>query len=67
MSRRKKASTVQPLLLSVSDVAILLGVCKNTVYTLIDKKGLPYVRVGEQRRIHPDSLQTWLKENEQGA
>ena len=67
MGRCKKVSTVQPLLLTVSDVAILLGVCKNTVYSLIDKKGLPYVKVGEQRRIHPNSLQTWLKENEQGA
>ena len=35
MNRRKEASTTQPLLLSVADVAIQLGVCRQTVYNLI--------------------------------
>jgi len=67
MARRKKLSTAQPLLLTVSDVAIQLGVCRATVYNLMYNKGLPSVTVGGQRRFHPESLQNWIKQNEQGA
>ena len=35
MARRKRVSTVEPLLLSVADVAVQLGVCRQTVYSLI--------------------------------
>ena len=65
MSRRKKVSTVQPLLLSVKDVAILLGVCRMTVYNYMNYEGLPSMLLRGVRRIHPDSLQAWLKEQEQ--
>ena len=61
MARRKKSSTVQPLLLSIPDVATMLGVCRATVYNLIYRKGLPSLTVGGVRRVHPDSLQAWLK------
>ena len=67
MARRKKMSTVQPLLLSVADVAILLGVCRNTVYSYIYCEGLPSIVVRGVRRVHPDSLQQWLKAHEQTA
>jgi hypothetical protein len=39
MARRKKVSTAQPLLLSVADVAVQLGVCRQTVYTYIYQEG----------------------------
>ena len=65
MPRRKKPSTAEPLLLTIPDVAIQLGVCRNTVYNLIYHKGLPSLRVGNARRVHPDSLQDWLKRCEQ--
>ncbi len=67
MSRQKKQSTAQPLLLTVSDVAIQLGVCRNTVYSLIYKGTLPSVTVGGQIRVHPESFKKWLKQNERGA
>ena len=57
MAGRKRVSTVQPLLLSVSDVAIQLGVCRQTVYTFIYREGLPSIVVGRIRRVHPDSLE----------
>ncbi len=41
MARRKKISTAQPLLLSVADVAVLLGVCRTTVYKYMYHEGLP--------------------------
>jgi excisionase family DNA binding protein len=64
MGRRKRISTVQPLLLSVADVAIQLGVCRQTVYTFIYREGLPSILVGRIRRVHPDSLEDWLRERE---
>jgi excisionase family DNA binding protein len=62
MARRKKVSAVQPLLLSIPEVAIQLGVCRQTVYNLMYYKGLPSIQLGGIRRIHPESLQKWLKE-----
>lgn len=65
--RHKRVSTAQPLLLSVADVAIQLGVCRQTVYTYIYQEGLPSMLLGGVRRIHPDLLQEWLKQKEQIA
>jgi len=53
---RKKLSIVQPLLLTIPDVAVQLGVCRQTVYNLIYPEGLPSILVGRIRREHPDSL-----------
>ena len=65
MSRRKRVSSAQPLLLSVADVAIQLGVCRTTVYRYMSDEGLPSMLLRGVRRIHPDSLQAWLKQQEQ--
>jgi excisionase family DNA binding protein len=64
MARRKRVSTAQPLLLSIADVAIQLGVCRQTVYNFIYREGLPTVLVGRIRRVHPDSLEDWIKARE---
>ncbi len=64
MARRKRVSTVKPLLLSVADVAILLGVCRQTVYNYIYYEGLPSILLRGVRRVHPDSLEVWLKSHE---
>jgi excisionase family DNA binding protein len=64
MAQHKKVSTAQPLLLSVQDVAIQMGVCRQTVYSYIYREGLPSIVVGGVRRIHPDSLREWLKAHE---
>jgi excisionase family DNA binding protein len=62
--RKKRVSTVQPLLLSVADVAVQLGVCRQTVYNLIYHKGLPSIMLRGARRVHPESLNEWLKQLE---
>jgi len=64
MSRRKQVLTAQPLLLTIPDVAVTLGVCRATVYNLIYRKGLPTITLGSVRRVHPDSLREWLKQQE---
>lgn len=65
MAARKRISMVQPLLLSVADVAVQLGVCRQTIYNFIYREKLPTIVVGRIRRVHPDSLREWLKEREQ--
>ena len=65
MSDRKSATVVQPLLLSIADVAVQLGVCRQTVYTYIYHEGLPSIKVRGIRRVHPGSLVDWLKKREQ--
>ena len=61
MGRKKQASTAQPLLLSVAEVAIHLGVCRQTVYNLIYDGSLPSVKIRGLRRISRSSLDDWLK------
>jgi len=69
MARKKRVSTVEPLLLTIPDVATMLQVCENTVYHLIYDEGLPSLTLGDKenaaRRIHPTSLNEWLKTREQ--
>ena len=69
MPRKKKVSTVTPLLLTIPEVATMLNVCPNTVYHLIYDEGLPSLTLGDKenapRRVHPDSLAQWLKGREQ--
>lgn len=65
MARRKKVSTAQPLLLSVADVAVMLGVCRQTVYSYIYHEGLPSISVRGIRRVRPESLEMWLTAREQ--
>ncbi len=65
MTHQKRVSTVQPLLLSVADVAVQLGVCRQTVYNFIYREGLPTIQVRKIRRVDPESLRAWLKEREQ--
>jgi excisionase family DNA binding protein len=64
MARRKNVSTAQPILLSIADVAVMLGVCRQTVYNLIYREGLPSVLVGRIRRVHSASLEDWIRARE---
>lgn len=65
MSRQKRISEVQASLLSVQDVAVVLGVCRQTVYCYMYREGLPSISVRGIRRIRPTSLDRWLEEREQ--
>jgi excisionase family DNA binding protein len=65
MSGKKRVREVRPSLLSVQDVAALLGVCRQTVYCYIYREGLPSISVRGIRRIRPESLNNWLEEREQ--
>jgi excisionase family DNA binding protein len=65
MARTKKQVVVQPLLLTVPEVAESLRVCRKTVYNLMVFEGLPWVLLGGCRRVRFDALQAWVEEREQ--
>ena len=50
-----------PLLLSIPEVAKILGLGRTKVYELIAREGLPVVRFGKAVRVSPTSLQQWLE------
>lgn len=51
-------------LLTIPEVATYLGICRAHVYKLIHG-GLPTIKLGRLVRIHKQTLDTWLKEQEQ--
>lgn len=61
MGRKKQVSSAQPLLLSVAEVAVHLGVCRQTVYNLIYYGSLPSLKFRGMRRVSRNSLDEWLK------
>jgi excisionase family DNA binding protein len=65
MKKRDDVTSAQKLVLSVADVALHLGVCRQTVYNYIYFEGMPSIKVRGVRRVHLDSLNKWLKDREQ--
>ena len=60
-----KQDTVQPLLLTVSQVAKMLSLGRTKVYELIATEELPVVRFGKAMRVSPVSLKRWIESREQ--
>jgi len=64
--RRSETPSVGPLLLTIPQVAVVLGVHRSKVYDLIRRDGLPYMKLGKgDMRISPTSLQRWIAEREE--
>ena len=64
MSRRKKPPAVQPLLLTIPEVAASLGLGRTKVYDLIANDGLPFVKLGTAMRVSIVSLKQWIEQRE---
>ena len=62
--RKIKDVSVQPLLLTVSQVAASLGLGRTKVYELIATEGLPVVKFGTATRVPLASLQKWVEKRE---
>jgi excisionase family DNA binding protein len=61
MKKRKRTMPpVEPLLLTIPQVAAMLGLGRTKVYDLIDHEGLPTVKLGTARRIPRQALEAWL-------
>ena len=52
-----------PLILSVDELAKILGIGRNTAYDLIRCGRIRSVRIGHEIRIPKDSLLEFLQEN----
>lgn len=48
------------LVYSIPEVARLLGVCRNTVYSHMKNGGLPAIKIGGATRVLAEDLQKYL-------
>ena len=55
---------MEKLLLKPSEVAQILGIGRSLIYELIARKEIPSVRLGRCIRVPTESLQRWLKDQE---
>ena len=67
MARQKQATTIQPLLLSIPEVAESLRLSRAKVYRLIYFEGLPVVHFGRSVRVSVIALEQWLDERVKSA
>jgi excisionase family DNA binding protein len=67
MAKRKQETAIQPLLLSIPEVAKSLGLSRSMVYKLIDVEGLPVVRFGRAVRVRVIALQQWVDQRDKSA
>ena len=51
-----------PLVLKHSDISKIMGISKNSTYSLMQQKGFPAYRVGKQIRVNKDDFIKWLGE-----
>jgi excisionase family DNA binding protein len=61
MHKRKHEPTVEPMLLTVTQVAAMLNLGRSKVYNLIRFEGLPTVKLGAATRVPVKELEAWLK------
>jgi excisionase family DNA binding protein len=58
---------LQPLLLSIPEVAASLRLSRAKVYRLIYYEGLPVLHFGRSVRVSMVALQQWLERREKSA
>lgn len=56
MGRSKKTPRTQPVYLTVIEVTIMLGVCRQTIYNMIEREGLPTITIRGVKWIDPNDL-----------
>jgi excisionase family DNA binding protein len=71
-TRKATTGTLEPLLpappvqlLDIPTVAKRLSVSRVKVYALINKDGLPAVKIGKVFRVSQNSLNQWVQQREQ--
>ena len=52
-----------PLMLSVKEIADLLGISKSSAYVLVQDKNFPSVKIGARVIVPKDKLIEWVNEN----
>ena len=67
MQQQKQRSVVQPLLLSIPEVAESMRLSRAKVYRLIYFEGLPVVHFGRSVRVSVIALEQWLEQRGKSA
>jgi excisionase family DNA binding protein len=62
--RKRTMPQVEPLLVTIPQVATMLGLGRTKVYDLIEREGLPSIKLGTARRVPVKALQAWLDQRE---
>ena len=58
---------IEPMLISVSDAAKLLGVSRSKCYEMIAAGTLPHLKIGSDFRLPVDGLKRWVDEHTHGG
>lgn len=58
---RASASTPAPLW-KVPDVAACLGITPKGVYGLVEKRRIPFLRIGNRLRFEPGRIRDWIQQ-----
>lgn len=56
-----------PLMLSVTEVAGLLGISRSSAYELVREKDFPSLTIGSRVLVPRDKLITWIDEKSSGG
>ena len=52
-----------PLMLSVHDVAEVLGISKSSAYVLVKEKGFPKLKIGARVVVPREKIIEWINKN----
>jgi excisionase family DNA binding protein len=50
-------------LMNIRDVSEYTGLSIHTLYAMVSKRQIPYVKVGRLTKFPPDLIEKWLKQN----
>ena len=63
MSKTYTSYDELPIMLSVPQLASMLGISRSGAYTLARSEGFPSLKIGSRIVISKDKLQVWINEN----
>lgn len=66
-AKRQKGDTIEPRLVTISDAANLLGVCRKKVYDLIEAGEIQSIKWDRLHRVTVASIATWIARQVQHA
>ena len=52
-----------PLVLTVGEVAAVLGVGRHAAYDLVQSGAIPIIRIGKHIRVYREALERFLEQN----
>lgn len=56
-----------PLMLSVQEIAKVLGISKTSAYELVRSKGFPVIKIGSRMVVPKEKFREWVEQNTGGS